>query len=103
LNTAGGGLELYALASPGATVAGISAMSAGLVVGGAGIAVASGVSAYRAYEAGDTAGVVAGVIGVAAGVAIMAGVIFGAPVVLAVGIIAALGVGLFHLGRWLFS
>jgi RHS repeat-associated protein len=102
LSTAGGGLELYAIASPGATVAGVSAMSTGLVAGGAGIAIASGVSAYRAYQRGDTAGVVAGLVGVAAGLAIMAGVIFGAPLLLLGGLIAAVGVGLFHLARWLF-
>lgn len=103
LSTAGGGLELYALGSAGATVAGVSAMSAGLVLGGAGIAVASGVSGVRAYQAGDTAGVVAGAVGVAAGIAIVAGVVFGAPVLLAAGAIAALAVGLFHFGRWLAS
>jgi hypothetical protein len=103
LSTAGGGLELYALATPGATVAGVSALSAGLVLGGAGIAIASGVSAYRAYKAGDTLGVVAGVVGVAAGIAIVAGVIFAAPALLVGGLIAAAAVGLFHLGRWLFS
>ena len=103
LGTAGGGLELYAIASSGATLAGVSAMSAGLVLAGAGIAITSGISGYRAYRAGDTAGAVVGAVGVAAGVAIMAGVIFGAPLVLAAGLIAAVGVGLFHLGRWLLS
>jgi RHS repeat-associated protein len=103
LGTAGGGLEIYALYSSGATVAGVSAMSAGLVLGGAGIAIGSGISAYRAYKRGDTPGVVAGIIGVAAGLAIVAGVIFGAPLLLAAGIIGAIGVGLFHLGRWLFG
>lgn len=103
LATAGGGLELYALSTTGATVAGVSAMSAGLVLGGAGIAVTSGVSAYREYQQGNyvTAGV--DVIGVLAGVAIVAGVIFGAPALLIGGAIAALGVGLWHLGRWLLS
>ncbi|WP_191971672.1 SpvB/TcaC N-terminal domain-containing protein [Streptomyces luteolifulvus] len=101
LSTAGGGLELYALGSSGATVAGVSAMSAGLVLGGVGIAVASGVSGVRAYRAGDTAGAIAGAVGVAAGLAIAAGVIFGAPLVLAAGAIAAVAVGLFHLARWL--
>ena len=103
LGTAGGGLEVYALYSSGATIAGVSAMSAGLVLGGAGIAVGSGISAYRAYQRGDTPGVVAGIVGVAAGLAIVAGVVFGAPLLLAAGIIGAIGVGLFHLGRWLFS
>jgi RHS repeat-associated protein len=107
LGTVGGGLEVYALGSAAlggsATVLGVSAMSAGLVLGGAGIAVASGVSAYRAYQRGDTAGVVVGAVGVAAGLAIMAGVIFGAPVLLVAGLIAAVGVGLYHLGSWLGS
>ncbi|WP_198667711.1 toxin TcdB middle/N-terminal domain-containing protein, partial [Glycomyces dulcitolivorans] len=104
LGTVGGGLELYALAAPGATVAGVSAMTAGLVVGGLGIAVTSGISGYRAYQRGDTAGVVAGAVGVGAGLAIAAGAIgiaagiAGAPVLLAVGIVAAIGVGIYHLG-----
>lgn len=101
LSTIGGGLELYAIAAPGATVAGVSAMSAGLAVGGIGIAVASGVSSYRAFQRGDTAGGVVGLVGVAAGLAITIGVIAGAPLLLAAGIVAAIGVGLFHLGRWL--
>ncbi len=101
LSTIGGGLELYAIASPGATVAGYSAMSAGLAVGGIGIAIASGVSAYRSFQRGDTAGGVAGLVGVAAGLAITIGVVAGAPLVLAAGIVAAIGVGLFHVGRWL--
>ncbi|MGY1582267.1 SpvB/TcaC N-terminal domain-containing protein [Streptomyces sp. MN13] len=101
LSTVGGGLELYAMATPGATVAGVSAMSAGLVAGGLGIAVASGVSGWRSYQRGDTAGAVAGAVGVAAGLAIAAGVVFGAPLLLAAGAVAAIGVGLFHLARWL--
>ncbi|GAA1677251.1 hypothetical protein GCM10009830_25230 [Glycomyces endophyticus] len=104
LGTVGGGLELYALAAPGATVAGVSAMTAGLVIGGLGIAVTSGISGYRAYQRGDTAGVVAGAVGVGAGLAIAAGAIgiaagiAGAPVLLAVGVVAAIGVGIYHLG-----
>lgn len=103
LGTVGGGLETYAIYSAGATIGGVSAMSAGLVLGGAGIAIGSGISAYRSYQRGDTAGVVAGVVGVLAGIAIVAGVIFSAPVLLVGGLIAAVGVGLFHLGRWLFG
>ncbi|MEU6250686.1 SpvB/TcaC N-terminal domain-containing protein [Glycomyces sp. NPDC047010] len=105
LGTVGGGLELYALAVPGATVAGVSAMTAGLVIGGLGIAATSAVSGYRAYQRGDVPGVVAGAVGVGAGLAIAAGAIgiaagiAGAPVLLAVGIVAAIGVGIFHLGR----
>lgn len=103
ISTVGGGLEIYALAAPGATVAGVSAMSAGLALGGVGIAVGSGIGAYRAYKRGDTPGVVAGVIGVLAGIAIVAGVIFSAPALLIGGLIAAAAVGIFHLCRWLAS
>ncbi len=102
LGTVGGGLELYALAT-GGTVFGVSAVSAGLVLGGAGIAIGSGIYAYRAWQRGDTAGVVAGIVGVAAGVAIVAGIVFGAPLLLAGGLIAAAAVGIFHFFRWLFS
>lgn len=98
LGTVGGGLEIYAMAT-GAKILGVSAMSAGLVVGGLGIAVTSAVSGYRAYKAGDTKGAWAGGIGVAAGLAMTAGVVFGAPLVLAAGIIGAVGVGIFHAGR----
>lgn len=103
LGTAGGGLELLALARPGATVLGFSAMSTGLVLGGAGIAIASGVAGDRAAQAGDTAGAVLGRLGVVAGLAIMAGVIFSAPLVLGFGLGLALGVGLIHLWRWFSS
>ena len=103
LSTVGGGLELYAIASPGATVAGVSAMSAGLALGGVGIAVTSGISGVRSYQRGDYAGAIAGGVGVLAGLAITAGIIFGAPALLVGGLIAAVGVGLFHLGRWLFD
>jgi RHS repeat-associated protein len=106
LGLVGGGLELYALAVPGATVAGFSAMTVGLVIGGLGISVTSGISAYRSFQAGDTAGGVVGLVGVGAGLAIAAGAIgiaagiAGAPVLLAVGVVAAIGVGVFHLGRY---
>ena len=103
ISTAGGGLELYAIASPGATVAGVSAMSAGLAVGGIGIAITSGISGVRSYQRGDYAGAAVGAVGVLAGIAITAGVIFSAPALLVVGLIAAVAVGLFHLGRWLFG
>jgi RHS repeat-associated protein len=102
-STAGGALEVTAILSPGATVAGVSAMSAGLVLGGVGIAITSGISGVRAYQRGDYAGAAAGAVGVLAGLAIVAGMIFGAPALLIGGLIAALGVGLFHLGRWLFG
>jgi hypothetical protein len=103
LSTVGGGLEVYAIASGGGTVLGVSAVSAGLVLGGAGIAIGSGISAYRSFQKGDTAGGIAGVVGVLAGLAIIAGVVFGAPLVLAAGLIGAACVGLFHLARWIFS
>ncbi|MEU5962081.1 SpvB/TcaC N-terminal domain-containing protein [Micromonospora parva] len=107
LGAVGGGLELYAIAVPGATVATVSAMTAGLVIGGIGLAAVSYVSMNRAAEAGDTPGVVAGAVGIGAGLAIAAGAIgvaagsvVIAPVVLAVGIVAAIGVGIFHAGRY---
>ncbi|PTQ98228.1 RHS repeat-associated protein [Mucilaginibacter yixingensis] len=103
LTTAGGGLEIYAFTTSGATVAGVSAASAGMVLAGAGIAIGSGISAYREFKAGDNLGGTVDLIGVAAGIAIVAGVVFSAPALLIGGAIAALGVGLFHLGRWLLS
>jgi RHS repeat-associated protein len=102
-STAGGALEVTAILSPGAAVAGVTAMTAGLVLGGVGIAITSGISGVRAYQRGDIAGVAAGAVGVLAGLAIVAGILFGAPLLLIGGLIAALGVGLFHLGRWLFG
>jgi hypothetical protein len=101
----GGGLEIAAVAGT-TVVAGVSTMMLGLAVGGVGIAITSGVSGYRAYEAGDTAGAVVGGIGVGAGLAITAGAIgimagvACAPVILVVGIVAAIGVGVFHAGRY---
>ena len=101
VSTVAGGLQVYAIASPGATVAGVSAMSAGLAVGGVGIAITSGISGIRSYQRGDVAGAAAGGAGVLAGVAITAGIVFSAPALLLGGLIAAAGVGLFHLVRWL--
>ena len=92
------------MGTPGATVLGVSAMTAGLVIGGLGIAVASGVSMVRAIEANDTGGTAAGGVGVVGGLALAAGAIgiavgaVGAPVLLAIGIVAALGVGIYHAG-----
>ena len=106
LGVIGGGLEVAAIAVPGLAIAGVSAMTIGLAVGGLGIAITSGVSGYRALEAGDTAGAVAGGVGVAAGLAITAGAIgivagvAAAPVLLVGGIVAAIGVGIFHAGRY---
>ncbi|WP_052410229.1 SpvB/TcaC N-terminal domain-containing protein [Paenibacillus durus] len=106
LGTVGGGLEIYAMTTAGATVAGFSALTVGVAIGGLGIAVTSGVSGYRAYQAGDMKGAVAGGVGVLAGLAIAAGAIgilagvAGAPLLLAAGAIAAIGVGIFHAGRF---
>jgi hypothetical protein len=77
LGAAGSGLETFALTplGAGAAIGGVSVMTIGLALGGIGIAVASGVSAYRAAKAGDTGGVIAGVAGVAAGTLITAGAV----------------------------
>ncbi|MEX2961168.1 SpvB/TcaC N-terminal domain-containing protein [Microbulbifer sp. TYP-18] len=103
ISTAGGSLEVYALASPGATVAGVSAMTAGLAVGGVGIMAGSAISGYRAYQSDDYVGVGLGAAGFLAGAAILAGVIFSAPAWIIGGLVAAAVVGLAHLGRWLFQ
>ncbi|MEL7159256.1 MAG: RHS repeat-associated core domain-containing protein, partial [Bacteroidota bacterium] len=104
LGTVGGGIELYAIAGgTGTTIAGASAMTVGVATAGVGLAIGSGISGYRAYQRGDTAGVAAGAVGVASGIAITAGIIGGfaaAPVVLAAGIVGAIGVGIFHAGRY---
>ena len=100
ISVAGGAAELYALASPGASIAGVSAVSAGLALGGVGIAAGSAIQGVRAYRQGDKAGAAAGAVGFLAGAAITAGVIAGAPALLAGGLAAAAVVGLFHLGRW---
>ncbi len=115
LGAAGSGLETFALTplGAGAAIGGVSVMTIGLALGGIGIAVASGVSAYRAAKAGDTGGVIAGVAGVAAGTLITAGAVglaavsLGliaaaplAPVLIAVGIGLAIGVGIYHLAKW---
>jgi RHS repeat-associated protein len=101
LATAGGGLEIYAMTTAGATVGGVSAVAAGGVLAGAGIAVTSGVSAYREFKSGDYLGGAVDSVGVLAGLAIMAGIIFAAPEILIAGAIVAAAVGLFHLVRWL--
>ena len=108
LSAAGGGLEIYAILA-GGTIA----MYAGLALGGVGIAVTSGVSAWRAHEAHDTEGTAVGLIGVVAGsmIAVGAGLIAAAalgliatvacaPAILAIGLVLALGVGAFHLYRY---
>src|SRR5262249_51065051 len=99
LGTVGGSLELYAIAAPGAKILGVSSMTAGLVLGGIGIAVTSAVMGVRAYHEGDKQGVLAGGLGVIGGLAIAAGTIAGAPLLLGIGIGLAVGVGIFHLGR----
>jgi RHS repeat-associated protein len=111
----GGGLETYALTSfgAGAAIGGVSVMTIGLALGGIGIAVASGVSMTRAIKAGDTGGAIAGGVGIAAGTLITAGAVglaavsLGliaaaplAPVLIAVGVGLAIGVGLYHLYKW---
>ncbi|MBD2746700.1 VCBS repeat-containing protein [Microvirga sp. BT688] len=121
LGVAGGGLELYALANSGtlvggATVGGVAALPLGIALSGAALAITSGVSGYRAYERGDTAGAVAGAVGVVAGTALAAGggiamasaagvamapaLVAAAPVLIAAGAILAIGVGIFHVGRY---
>ncbi len=119
LSVAGGGLEMYALFNGGAgtLVLGVSAVNLGLAIGGVGIAVTSGISAYRAFKAGDittgivdSVGVAAGVavtagagilLASAAGVAVGAGLVAAAPIIIGVGLVAAAGVGLYHFGGWL--
>jgi RHS repeat-associated protein len=120
----GGGLELYAAGHAftsgttvgGATVGGVAALPLGIALSGVAVAVTSGVSGVRAYRRGDTAGAIAGGVGVvagtslavgggialagAAGVAMAPALIAAAPVLIAVGAVLALGVGAFHLGRY---
>ncbi|TIN77493.1 SpvB/TcaC N-terminal domain-containing protein [Mesorhizobium sp.] len=121
LGVAGGGLELYALAHSGtlvggATVGGVAALPLGIALSGAALAITSGVGGYRAYQRGDTAGAIAGGVGVVAGTALAAGggialasaagiamapaLVAAAPVLIAVGAVLAIGVGIFHVGRY---
>ncbi len=103
LSTAGGALELYAMGAEGATVFGVSAMSAGIALGGAGAALGFGILAKRAYDRGDTAGVIMNGLGVLGGILLVASLFT------PVGWVGLLGVGLvalaggFNLGRWLGS
>jgi hypothetical protein len=129
IGVVGGGLELYAFGAAtfgtaGTTVGGatigiggvsVAALPLGIALSGVAVAVTSGVSGYRAYQRGDTAGAVAGGIGVAAGTSLAVGggialasaagvamapaLIAAAPILIAVGAVAALGVGIFHVGR----
>ncbi len=125
MGVAGGGLELYAAGHAfasgttvgGATVAGVAALPLGIALSGVALGVTSGVSGYRSYQRGDAAGAVAGGAGVlgggllaagggialasAAGVAMAPALIAAAPVLIAAGAIIGLGVGAFHLGRYL--
>ncbi len=96
LMAGGGAAEIYAMA-----FASKAAMTGGLIAGGLGLSIASGIGSYRSFKSGDTTGGIVDAVGVAAGLAIAGGVIAGAPVVLAIGAVAALGVGAFHLYRWL--
>jgi hypothetical protein len=126
LGVGGGGFELYAFgvatfgsggtAIGGVTVGGLAALPLGIALSGVAVGITSGVSGYRAYQRGDTAGVVAGGVGVAAGTALAVGggialasaagiamapaLIAAAPVLIAVGAVAAIGVGIFHAGRY---
>ena len=126
LGVVGGGLELYAFGAStfgsagtavgGVTIGGVAALPLGIALSGLAIGVTSGVSGYRAAQRGDTAGAVAGGVGVAAGtalavgggialasaagVAMGAGLVAAAPVLIAVGAVLALGVGVFHAGRF---
>jgi RHS repeat-associated protein len=124
LGVIGGGVELYAVGAAarsgtligGVMIGRVAAMPLGIAISGAAIAITSGVSGYRAYQRGDTAGVVAGAVGVAAGTSLAVGgtialvsaagiamapaLIAAAPVLIAAGAIAAIGVGIFHIGRY---
>lgn len=106
LGLAASSFQLYARLSPGALIAAsnaVTAVTAGIVLSGAGIAVTSGVSLYRAWKRRDFLRIGAGVVGVAAGVATMAGItgiaasLAWAPL-LAVGECTAFGVGVLGLG-----
>jgi RHS repeat-associated protein len=107
LSASGGALELFAISVPGELIAGLSAMTLGLVAGGVGIAVTSGISISRAFESGDGRGAIAGFVGTVAGLSIAAGsaLLLGAatsalaPVLIGVGIAGSLSVGAFHIGR----
>jgi hypothetical protein len=103
ISTVAGGLQVYALAAPGATIAGVSAVSAGLALGGVGMALGSGIGAYRDFKAGNYGWGAVGVVGVLAGVAVTAGVIIGAPALIVGGLIAGAVVGALQLGRWISS
>jgi RHS repeat-associated protein len=103
ISTAAGGLEIYALATPGATVAGVSAVSAGLALGGVGMALGSVIGAYRDFKAGNYGWGAVGVVGVLAGIAVTAGVIIGAPALIVGGLVTGLVVGALQLGRWISS
>lgn len=126
IGVVGGGLELYAFGAAafgsggtaigGVTVAGIAALPLGIALSGLALGITSAIGMSRAAERGDTLGVAAGAVGVAAGTALAVGgaialasaaglamapaIIAAAPVLIAVGAVLALGVGAFHLGRY---
>ena len=103
ISTAGGAAEIYALSTAGATILGVGATSAGLVLGGVGMALASGIGAYRDFKAGNYGWGAVGVVGALAGVAVVAGVIFSAPALVVGGLIVGAAVGVLQLGRWISS
>ncbi|GLY94445.1 SpvB/TcaC N-terminal domain-containing protein [Actinoplanes sp. NBRC 103695] len=121
-----GGVEVYAFGATafgggatavgGVTVGGLAAVPLGIALGGVALGVSSAVSGYRAHQRGDTAGAVAGAVGTVAGAALAAGggiavasalgvamapaLVAAAPVLIAVGAVLAIGVGVFHAGRY---
>ncbi|MEO7975516.1 SpvB/TcaC N-terminal domain-containing protein [Flavobacterium sp.] len=94
----------------------VAALPLGIALSGVAVGVTSGVSGYRAYQRHDTPGTVAGAVGVVAGTSLAAGgtiallsaggvamapaLVAAAPVLIAVGAVLAIGVGVFHAGRY---
>lgn len=106
LSTAGGALEIYAMSTEGATLfAGtafsVSAMSAGIALGGAGAALGFGILATRAYENHDTAGVIMNGLGVLGGILLVASLFTPVGWVGLAGVALVGLAGGFNLGRWL--
>lgn len=115
LTVGASGLEMYALAKGGiaATVLGVSAVNLGLLVGGVGVMITSGISATRAVKEGDYwTGFVEGAMAVAgaaitvgasillasaAGVVVSEALIAAVPVMLFGGLAYLAVVGLFRL------
>ena len=107
LSTVGGGLEIYSITTPGATVAAagvsVSAATAGLALGGAGMAIGFGIGAVRDYQAKNYGWAAVGAVGALAGVAVVAGVIASAPALIVGGLVVGAVVGALQLGRWISS